>query len=117
MMSMLVKYNPGKVSALDIPSFPYRDNWFNKEIVFELAYIKKCIENLDTNEDIKDFFRVCYSSIIRSVSYADDNCTRTVIRKKLNKVVNPSDALVKFAEAILTNVPKMTEFSRLCLII
>ncbi|NLM09256.1 MAG: site-specific DNA-methyltransferase [Clostridiaceae bacterium] len=114
MMSMLVKYNPGKVSALDIPSFPYRDNWFNKEIVFELAYIKKCIENLDTNEDIKDFFRVCFSSIIRSVSNADDNCTRTVIRKKLNKVVNPSDALVKFAEAILTNVSKMTEFSRLC---
>ena len=57
---------------------------------------------------------VCFSSIIRSVSNADDNCTRTVIRKKLNKIVNPSDALRKFAEAVLTNIPKMIEFSHLC---
>jgi len=113
-MRLLVNYRPEKVSSLDIPSFPYRDNWFNKEIVLELAYIKKCIENLDTNENIKDFLMVCFSSIIRSVSNADDNCTRTVIRKKLNKIVNPSDALRKFAEAVLTNVPKMIEFSHLC---
>jgi DNA modification methylase len=113
-MRLLVNYRPEKVSSLDIPSFPYRDNWFNKEIVLELAYIKKCIENLDTNENIKDFLMVCFSSIIRSVSNADDNCTRTVIRKKLNKIVNPSDALRKFAEAVLTNIPKMIEFSHLC---
>lgn len=36
------------------------------------------------------------------------------MRKKLNKVVNPSDALRKFAEAVLTNIPKMIDFSRLC---
>lgn len=113
-LRLLVNYHPEKVSVDDIPSFPYRDNWFNREIILELAYIKNCIENLDTNEDVKDFLKVCFSSIIRSVSNADDNCTRTVIRKKLNKVVNPSDALRKFAEAVLTNIPKMIDFSRLC---
>lgn len=113
-LRLLVNYHPEKVSVDDIPSFPYRDNWFNREIILELAYIKNCIENLDTNEDVKDFLKVCFSSIIRSVSNADDNCTRTVIRKKLNKVVNPSDALIKFAEAVLTNIPKMIDFSRLC---
>ncbi|MGI6097837.1 MAG: DNA methyltransferase [Dethiobacteria bacterium] len=114
LLRLLVNYRPEKVSADDIPSFPYRDNWFIREIILELAYIKKCIENLDTNEDVKDFLKVCFSSIIRSVSNADDNCTRTVIRKKLNKVVNPSDALRKFAEAVLTNIPKMIDFSRSC---
>ena len=114
LLRLLVNYRPEKVPVDDIPSFPYRDNWFNREIILELAYIKKCIENLDTNEDVKNFLKVCFSSIIRSVSNADDNCTRTVIRKKLNKVVIPSDALRKFTEAVLTNIPKMIDFSRSC---
>ena len=113
-LKILVDYNPTLVNEKDIPVFPYRDNWFNKEIILELAYIKKSIENLDVDEDTKDFYRVCFSSIIRAVSNADDNCTRTVIRKKLNKKVYPSDALTKFAEAVLLNVPKMIEFSQKC---
>lgn len=105
-------YQPTLVSESDIPSFPYRDNWFNKEIILELAYLKKAIESLDKSESVKDFFKVCFSSIIRSVSNADDNCTRTVIRKVLKKQVNPSDALRKFVETALVKVPKMIEFSQ-----
>ncbi len=105
-------YHPALVSELDIPSFPYRDNWFNREIILELAYLKKAIESLDKSKHVKDFFRVCFSSIIRAVSNADDNCTRTVIRKVLKKQVNPSDALRKFVETVLVKVPKMIEFSQ-----
>ena len=105
-------YQPTLVSESDIPSFPYRDNWFNREITLELAYLKKAIESLDKSECVKDFFKVCFSSIIRSVSNADDNCTRTVIRKVLKKQVNPSDALRKFVETVLVKVPKMIEFSQ-----
>lgn len=105
-------YQPALVSESDIPSFPYRDNWFNREIILELAYLKKAIESLDKSERVKDFFKVCFSSIIRSVSNADDNCTRTVIRKVLKKQVNPSDALRKFVETVVVKVPKMVEFSQ-----
>ena len=105
-------YRPALVSESDIPSFPYRDNWFNKEIILELAYLKKAIESLDKSESTKGFFKVCFSSIIRPVSNADDNCTRTVIRKVLKKQVNPSDALRKFVETVLIKVPKMIEFSQ-----
>lgn len=114
LLRLILNYKPSKVSEKDIPIFPYRDNWFNKEITLELAYLKKIVETLDTTEDIKDFYRICFSSIIRGVSNADDNCTRTVIRKKLNKKVYPADALKKFAEVILINVPKMIEFSQNC---
>jgi len=114
LLRFIVNYQPSKVSETDIPTFPYRDNWFNKEIILELAYLKKTIESLDTSHEIKNFFKICLSSIIRSVSNADDNCTRTVIRKKLNKKVYPSDVLKRFAEVILVNVPKMIEFSRTC---
>jgi len=113
-LEKLVEFKPELVDEEDIPDFPYRDNWFKKEIILELAYIKKLIQNLDTENHIKDFYRICFSSIIRAVSNADDNCTRTVIRKKLNKNIYPSMALVKFAETILLQIPKMIEFSRVC---
>ncbi|HHT9154476.1 MAG TPA: DNA methyltransferase [Candidatus Tripitaka sp. YC43] len=77
LLSSVINYQSSKVLESDIPSFPYRDNWFNKEIVLELAYLKKSIESLPANAKIKDFFKICLSSIIRSVSNADDNCTRS----------------------------------------
>ena len=112
LLASILVYQPCKVSKSDIPSFPYRDVWFNQEIILELAYIKKSIDLLETHQTIKDFFRVCFSSIIRSVSNADNHCTRTVIRKKLNKQILPSDALKKFVEAVLSKTPKMIEFSQ-----
>ncbi|MDE0084602.1 MAG: DNA methyltransferase [Candidatus Poribacteria bacterium] len=111
LLEAILHYRPSLVDDSDLPDFPYRDNWFNKEILLELTYLQKQIQSLDTDDAVKDFFRVCLSSIIRSVSNADDNCTRTVIRKKLTKLVRPSDALNRFAKAALVKVPKMVAFS------
>lgn len=112
LIKQVLNYHPSKVKKPDVPIFPYRDNWFNKEIIMELAYLKKIIASLKANSGIHNFFNLCFSSIIRSVSNADDHCTRTVIRKKLNKKVFPADALKRFTETLLINVPKIIEFSR-----
>ena len=112
LLSVVNCYRPSLVAESDLPDFPYRDNWFNREILLELAYLKKHIRTLETNDATKDFFRVCLSSIIRAVSNADDNCTRTVIRKKLNKMVRPYEALDRFAKTVLVKVPKMVAFSQ-----
>ncbi len=112
LLEAILHYRPSLVAESDLPDFPYRDNWFNKEILVELTYLKKRIQSLDTHDTVKDFFKVCLSSIIRSVSNADDNCTRTVIRKKLNKLVRPSDALNRFVKALQVKVPKMIAFSQ-----
>ncbi len=114
LLEAILNYDSSQVKESDLPKFPYRDNWFNKEILLELTYLRKHIHQLNTTKEIKDFFKVCLSSIIRSVSNADDNCTRTVIRKKLNKVVKPSDTLNRFAKSVLTKVPKMLAFSKSC---
>jgi len=79
LLQQVVNYHHSKVSEQDIPSFPYRDNWFNKETILELAYVRKTIVSLDASEDTKDFFKVCLSSIVRAVSNADDNCTRSEV--------------------------------------
>ena len=112
LLEAILNYRPSLVAESDLPDLPYRDNWFNKEILLELTYLKQRIHALDTLDVIKDFFKVCLSSIIRAVSNADDNCTRTVIRKKLNKLVRPSDALNRFVKALHTKVPKMIAFSQ-----
>ncbi len=113
LLKLALDYHPSKVKDKDIPKFPYMEQWFKGGITLELAYLIKSIEALDCNQEIRNFYKVCFSSIIRSVSNADDNCTRTVIRERLNKQVNPCDALKKFAEAILINVPRMIEFSNI----
>lgn len=118
------KYESRIPSEKEFPQFPYRDNWFKRYIIEELTFLRKIIYELERKilagleqkemADIKNFFLICFSSIIRAVSNADDNCTRTVIRKKLNKQVNKGDALSKFIKAIDTNVPKMVMFSEVC---
>lgn len=112
LLDAVLNYQHSLVKETDLPDFPYRDNWFNKEILWELSYLKKEITSLDTSEAVRDFFRVCFSSIIRAVSNADDNCTRTVIRKKLNKLVRPGTALNRFAKTVLDKVPRMLAFSQ-----
>ena len=114
LLEAVLHYRPSLVNESDLPNFPYRDNWFNKEILLEITYLRKQIQSLDNSQEVKDFFKVCLSSIIRSVSNADNNCTRTVIRKKLNKLVRPTDALKRFVKALEVKVPKMVEFSRNC---
>ncbi|MFA5806387.1 MAG: DNA methyltransferase [Melioribacteraceae bacterium] len=107
----LVNYTPFLVDKTDIPDFPYRENWFINEILLELAFIKKTILKTATNQDIKDLCLISMSSVIRAVSNADDNCTRTVVRKKLNKEVFPSFALTKFAENLILNSFRIKDFT------
>ena len=93
-----------------VPDFPYRDQWFKDYILKELAYLKNSIETLQTSQEVKNFFLVCFSSVVRQVSEADNNCTRTVIRKKLGKQVLPNAAINLFVKRIDVQVSNMISF-------
>ena len=103
---MLDKYDETSTGG-DIPDFPYRDNWFRPYVLNELGFLKGAITGLDCAPEVKDFFLVAFSSIIRQVSQADNNCTRTVIRKKLNKQVPPGYALSLFRKRLESSVDGM----------
>ena len=113
-LAKILNFQPTSINDDILPTFPYRDNWFERDILLELAYIKQTIEDMELNETLQNFYLVCFSSIIRAVSNADNNCTRTVVRKKLNKEIYPSMALTKFAENVLTFQSRMFEFSEIC---
>lgn len=106
----ILKYDPANIQKNDIPNFPYIYHWFNSYIVLELTYIKNIISSLNTTKNIKNFYLLCFSSIIRKVSNASNECTRTVIRKNKKKDVKPLDALRMFCDSVFSNILKYEDF-------
>jgi DNA modification methylase len=101
-----------------IPDFHYRDNWFRPFVLNELALIRECIDSIprslsdidsETSNNIRDFFRIVMSSIIRDVSNADPHCTRTVLRKKVVKKIAPGDTLSKFRTTLSKQIERMSD--------
>ncbi len=106
-------YNP------DIPEFHYRDNWFRSYVLRELGIIRDSIDKISEQsqlsqlDDIKDFFYVVMSSIIRDVSNADPHCTRTVLRKKVKKKILPGDTIEKFSEQLNQQIDGIKQLTKI----
>ena len=108
----------------DIPEFPNIDFWFKKKAQQDLSKIRHHI-NLLENSDYKDFFWVCFSSIIRRSSLADPRVAPPVIlkqiifsdKKRTERVrmqiiekQNPKP-IFYFKEEINKNIKRIGEFS------
>ncbi|MHA2041277.1 MAG: DNA methyltransferase [Candidatus Thorarchaeota archaeon] len=104
----------------EIPEFNYRDNWFRDFVLHELGIIRDAIhqfresslsEALPSHSEsaVYDFLRVVFSSIIRDVSNADPHCTRTVIRQKLQKKIEPGETVEKFQDTLEQQLKGMRE--------
>jgi len=63
-----------------IPDFPNRDLWFSKKVQKGLAKVKAAIETFQ-DDSLKDFFWVCYSSLVRRVALADPRISPPVVLK------------------------------------
>ena len=110
---------------LALPDFPRRDTlWFQPDISQELGLIRGAILAIpfwkqfrirrDDRQRYRDFFLVAMSSIVRAVSNADNNCTRTVVRARLNKRIIPGMALELFRKAAEQSIARMAEFEAVC---
>jgi len=64
-----------------IPIYENIDMWFSKDTISKLAKLKYAIQNLEAERDIKDFFWLCFSGIIRKVSKADPYIPPPVVLK------------------------------------
>ncbi|MFW9890430.1 MAG: DNA methyltransferase, partial [Candidatus Thorarchaeota archaeon] len=83
LLSLIRERNGSCDFAPSVPEFNYRDTWFKNFVLRELAMIRDSIRdvkisgrNMGSCQDIRDFMRVVFSSIIRDVSNADPHCTR-----------------------------------------
>lgn len=96
--------------TLKAPTFKNIGYWFRPRVIFELSLIKNAIAET-TNKDIRDFFSVAMSEIIRLVSNRR-NGEFKMFRMTPEKVAkfNP-DTKQEFIKILERNIDKMGDFT------
>lgn len=101
----------------NIPDFPNRNYWFKSDVLQDLGVITSCIQSID-NPDIRGFFLVCLSAILKEVSNADPKFLYALaISRKMRERANWNrkiDAKKTFVEKVNELTPKMMLFSKTC---
>lgn len=114
-------YTQNVSAKIFIPSYENIEMWFSKQAITKLSKLRFSIEKLDAPKDIKDFFWLCFSSIIRKVSNADPYIPPPVLLKlekyeqtaKYNKlkmhlkIAENPDLWRIFEESVSQNIKKL----------
>lgn len=82
-----------KDSMKIIPKINNLEHWFIEENIDYLGKMLYAIEQID-DVDIKDFFKVCFISIIKKASNADDISPKPYVSSKIKKI--PANPLKEF---------------------
>ena len=89
MKELLTLYSRKEDTSEYIPVFENINFWFFYRAVDKLSKLKYAIEKLNASDDYKDFFFVCFSSIVRKVSKADPYIPPPVLLKLEKYKNNP----------------------------
>lgn len=99
-----------------VPEIPNREHWFREEALTGLATIKKHVWSMRKG-DYQDFFKICFSSIIRRTSNSDSDSLIpevTTFRKKLDEQGKTSfDALSRFENTLRNKLIDAEELWRI----
>lgn len=94
-----------------LPRIPTLSHWFNEQAIADLSAIRDVIETFRSEEDVYDFLLVCFSSIIRRVSNADNQTMKTYVSHTNPKKPEPARKL--FREILHTYTDRLSKFSQL----
>lgn len=99
-----------------VPEIPNLLHWFRRYVVVDLARMRAAIEALDMTESHRDFFMLCFASIIRGSSNADpvpvsglEVTSHMKARDAKGRIVDPFRLLDR---AVERNVKAMDEYCR-----
>jgi len=98
------------------PACSNLNHWFTKDAINKLSLMRTLIDeipsrfgNSEQNKDIADLLLVCFSSIIRRVSNADNESQKTYVSH--TKVKEPEEAISLFMEQLNMFKERITDFS------
>jgi DNA modification methylase len=104
------------LQKLFIPDCQTLEHWFTKDTINKLSIIRTLINQIDDNfenekavKDIQDVLLVCFSSIIRRVSNADNESQKTYVSH--TKIKRPEEVFPLFFSQLDYFVERITEFS------
>ncbi|MHB8128565.1 MAG: DNA methyltransferase [Mobilitalea sp.] len=87
-------------------------HWFTDDTIMKLGKIKNSIEEMEDNI-IADFFRLCFVSIVKKVSNADDTSPKPYVSQKIIKT--PPEAMREFSQVYRRYSIMIRELSALSL--
>lgn len=90
------------------PSIPTLNHWFSDDAVERLSQIRGAVDSFEASPDLHDFFTVCFSSIIRRASNADNQTMKTYVSHTLPK--KPEDANRLFRSTLDDYVARMVDY-------
>ena len=103
-------------SELFIPDCQTLEHWFTKETINKLSIIRTLLNQISDNfenekaiKDIQDLLLICFSSIIRRVSNADNESQKTYVSH--TKIKQPEEVFTLFFSQLDYFVERITEFS------
>lgn len=106
-ISSLVK-NDNNIKKASFSNINNLNHWFSEENTNKLNYIKEEIEKIEKN-NIKDFLNICFASIIRKSSNADDVSPKPYVSNRIKKeALNPFEIYPKVVKNYLAH---MEDFS------
>jgi len=97
---------------IKIPDFYNIGYWFDDDAIYNLKKLKDII-NIIEDDDIRNFFLITFSSIIKAISKADPRIYVPVLPNK-NYEKRVYDVWNIFYNTALYNIKKMNEFINMC---
>lgn len=85
----------GKPTHRFAPKIPTLSHWFSDEAVCQLSMIRETVETFRDDRDIYDFLLVCFVSVIRRASNADNQTQKTYVSHTHPKDPEPAIPLFK----------------------
>lgn len=93
-----------------IPKIDNLYHWYPEENVIILGKILKQIKDIE-NEKICNFFKVCFASIIKKCSFADDSSPKPYVSSKIKKI--PSEPFEEFKKTYQKYIKSEKELSKI----
>ncbi|MFA4851842.1 MAG: DNA methyltransferase [Bacteroidales bacterium] len=105
--ALFIKNNKTKFTLPDIHNI---EHWFSKETINELCILKNNIDK-ETNKNINKFLLVCFASIIKKVSNADENSPKPYVSSRfLKKKYLVKDIFIKSVNNYLDSFDKYKDY-------
>ncbi len=96
-----------------IPECQNIEHWFLPNTIKILSKIRTIIDNIETefgnNKDIQDLFYICFSSILRRVSNADNESQKTYVSH--TNIKTPEEPLILFTKQLEYFKSRILDFS------
>tara|TARA_Y100000589_G_scaffold132494_1_gene126290 strand:+ start:12604 stop:13917 length:1314 start_codon:yes stop_codon:yes gene_type:complete len=108
------KIKDKNIKQRKIPKIKTLNHWFTDDAIDKLGKIRFIIDEIPNNfsdtKDIQDFLYICFSSIIRKVSNADNQSQKTYVSHTNPKI--PDEVFSSFSKQLELYFVEIIEFSK-----